>query len=204
MLHPKVLKPGTLDILRAILSIEAFDSFNLVGGTALALQFGHRLSIDLDFFTTEHFDKELAKIELDGIGHWVTDGENKISLRGQLNGVKIDFVTYRYPLLEAISVIEGVRMLSQADISAMKLAAVTNRGAKKDFYDIFFLLRHYSFAQLCNWYQAKFQTNNLFMLLKSLTYFDDAELTETPIILADNVSWEMVKHTILLEVAAYS
>ncbi|MBD2752167.1 nucleotidyl transferase AbiEii/AbiGii toxin family protein [Spirosoma validum] len=186
------------------MAIESFESFNLVGGTALALQFGHRLSIYLDFFTIDPFDKELAKAELSDIGLWQTDSENKIGLRGQLNGVKIDFVTYRYPLLEPIAVIDGVRMLSRADISAMKLSAITNRGAQKDFYDIFFLLRHYSFAQLCNWYKAKFQTNNLFMLLKSLTYFDDAEQTETPILLVDDVSWAMVKNTILQEVAAYS
>lgn len=204
MLHTEVLESSTLGILRSILANETFESFNLVGGTALALQFGHRLSIDLDFFTTEPFDKELVKAELNDIGEWTTDSENKIGLRGQLNGVKMDFITYRYPLISPIVVVDEVRMLSQADISAMKLSAITNRGAKKDFYDIYFLLRRHSFAQLCDWYREKFKTNNLFMLLKSITYFDDAELTETPVLLAENVSWETVKSTILLEVATYS
>lgn len=204
MLHAEVLEPGTLGILKAVLANKLFDSFNLVGGTALALQFGHRLSIDLDFFTTDLFDKELVKAELADMGIWTTDSENKIGLRGQLDGVKIDFVTYRYPLLEPIVIIDDVRMLSQADISAMKLSAVTNRGAKKDFYDIFFLLHRHSFTQLCDWYKRKFRTNNLFMLLKSITYFDDAELTETPVLLAKNISWESVKETILFEVARYS
>lgn len=204
MLYTEVLEPGTLGILRAVLANETFESFSLVGGTALALQFGHRLSIDLDFFTTDLFDKELAKAELTDIGTWTTDSENKIGLRGQLDGVKMDFVTYRYPLLEPVVIIDDVRMLSQADISAMKLSAVTNRGAKKDFYDIFFLLHRHSFTQLCDWYKAKFQTNNLFMLLKSITYFDEAESTETPLLLANNVSWETVKETLLLEVARYS
>lgn len=204
MLHTEVLESGTLGVLRSVLATDTFESFNLVGGTALALQFGHRLSIDLDFFTTDPFDKELAKSELADIGIWTTDSENKIGLRGQLNGIKMDFITYRYPLLEPIVVIDDIRMLSQADISAMKLSAVTNRGAKKDFYDIYFLLRRHSFAQLFDWYKGKFQTNNLFMLLKSITYFDDAELTETPVLLAENVSWETVRDTILLEVATYS
>lgn len=204
MLHTEVLEPGTLGILRAILANETFQAFNLVGGTALALQFGHRLSIDLDFFTTELFDKELVKVELSDLGDWTTDSENKIGLRGQLNGVKMDFITYRYPLISPIVVIDEVRMLSQADISAIKLSAITNRGAKKDFYDIYFLLQHYSFAQLCDWYTEKFKTNNLFMLLKSITYFDDAELTETPVLLANDVSWETVKNTLLREVAMYS
>jgi len=94
-------------------------------------------------------------------------------------------------------------MLSQADISAMKLSAVTNRGAKKDFYDIFFLLKQHSFAQLCEWYKQKFRTNNLFMLLKSLTYFDDAELTETPVLLAKKTNWDIVKKTLRSEVDRY-
>ena len=204
MLHIEVLESGTLGILRAVLANEAFQSFNLVGGTALALQFGHRLSIDLDFFTTDPFDKELIKAELIDLGNWSTDSENKIGLRGQLDGIKMDFVTYRYPLLAPTVVIDDIRMLSQADISAMKLSAVTNRGAKKDFYDIFFLLRRHSFAQLCDWYKQKFQTNNLFMLLKNITYFNDAESTETPVLLGEKISWETVRDTILFEVATYS
>ena len=131
MLYTEVLEPGTLGILRNVLANETFESFNLVGGTALALQFGHRLSIDLDFFTTNSFDNELIKAELADIGAWMTDSENRIGLRGQLSGIKMDFVTYKYPLLEPAVVLEGIRMLSQADISAM-----TNRVAKKDFYDI--------------------------------------------------------------------
>lgn len=204
MLYAEVLESSTLGILKAVLANGTFSNFNLVGGTALALQFGHRLSIYLDFFTTDVFDKELIKAEVTEIGSWITDSENKIGLRGRLNSIKIDFVTYRYPLLAPPIVLEGVRMASLADISAMKLAAITNRGAKKDFYDIFFLLRRHSFAQLCEWYKAKYQTNNLFMMLKSMTYFDDAELTEAPVLLTDKASWQIVKETLLLEVANYS
>ena len=203
MLHTEVLEPGTLGILRAVLDCDTFDSFNLVGGTALALQFGHRLSVDLDFFTSDSFDKELAKAELVEIGDWLTDSENKIGLRGQLNGVKMDFVTYPYPLLQPTTVLDGVRMLSQADISAIKLSAVTNREAKKDFYDIFFLLKQHRFAQLCEWYKHKFRTNNLFMLLKSLTYFDDAEATEMPVLLGKQPGWDVIKKTLLSEVDRY-
>ena len=199
MLHTEVLEPGTLGILKAVLNCDTFNSFNLVGGTALALQFGHRLSIDLDFFTNEPFDKELAKAELADIGNWQTNSENKIGLRGQLNGVKMDFITYRYPLMEAAVIIDSVRTLAQSDISA-----IMNRGAKKDFYDIFFLLKKHTFAQLCDWYKQKFETNNLFMLLKSLTYFDDAEATETPVLVAKNIQWETVKKTLLNEVEQYT
>jgi len=204
MLHTEVLEPGTLDILRAVLSTDTFDSFYLVGGTALALQFGHRLSEDLDFFAPESFDKELVKAELMDIGNRHTDSENKIGLRRKLNGVKMDFVTYRYPLLQPFTVIDEVRILAQADISAMKLSAITNRGVKKDFYDVYFLVQKHGFAQLCGWYQQKFETNNLFMLLKSLTYFDDAEQSQAPVLLTETVSWTMVKQTLLDEVNKYS
>ena len=138
MLHTEVLEPGTLGILKSILDCETFTSFNLVGGTALALQFGHRLFVDLIFFTSEPFDKELAKAELVEIGNWTTNSENKIGLQEELNGIKMDFVTYPYRLLESTVVLDGVRMLSQADISAMKLSAVTNRGQKKTSMIFFF------------------------------------------------------------------
>jgi predicted nucleotidyltransferase component of viral defense system len=205
MLHTEVLEPSTLDILRAISKANAFADFCLVGGTALALQFGHRLSEDLDFFSATLFDKELIKFELQDIGNWHTDSENKIGLRGKLNGIKTDFVTYRYPYIQPVTVIDGIRMLSLADISAMKLSAITNRGVKKDFYDVFFLLKQYSFPQLCDWYRQKFETNNLFMLFKSITYFDDAEQSQTPILLAaQNTSWAIIKQTLLDEVNKYA
>lgn len=86
----------------------------------------------------------------------------------------------------------------------MKLSAVTNRAAKKDFYDIYFLLRRHSFAQLGDWYRQKYQTNNLFMLLKSLTYFTDTDSTETPVLLTEPVSRQTVIETILAEVNKYA
>ena len=86
----------------------------------------------------------------------------------------------------------------------MKLSAITNRGVKKDFYDVYFLVQKHGFTQLCGWYQQKFETNNLFMLLKSLTYFDDAEQSQAPVLLTETVSWTMVKQTLLDEVNKYS
>ncbi|GAB3894496.1 nucleotidyl transferase AbiEii/AbiGii toxin family protein [Larkinella knui] len=203
MLYTAVIEPGTLGILKYISSHDIFESFCLVGGTALALQMGHRLSIDLDFFSPQPFDKELVKTELSEYGDWLTFSENKIGLRGQLNNVKVDFVTYRYPLLEPATSEGGIRMFSTKDIAAMKLSAITNRGAKKDFYDIYFLMRQYGLSQLLEWYQQKYQTNNLFMVLKSLTYFDDAELTETPVLLQKKTGWITVKKTILAAVTNY-
>ena len=208
MLHTAVIEPGTLGILKYISSQDIFESFCLVGCTALALQMGHRLSIDLDFFSPDPFDKELFKTELTEYGDWMTFSENKIGLRGQLNNVKVDFVTYRYPLLEPATSEDGIRMFSikdiaAKDIAAMKLSAITNRGAKKDFYDIYFLVRQHGFSQLLEWYQQKYQTNNLFMVLKSLTYFDDAELTETPVLLQKKTGWITVKKTILEAVTNY-
>ncbi len=203
MLHTATLEPGTLGLLTRIMAQEAMQPFYLVGGTALALQMGHRLSIDLDFFCESAFDKELVKAEMNAIGHWETDSENRIGLRGQLNGVKIDFVTYNYPQISPAWVELGVRMFSQPDIAAMKLSAVTNRGAKKDFYDIFFLLKTYSFGQLCAWYQEKYRTNNLMMVLKSITYFDDADQTGTPVLLDEKVAWTTVQDKLRNEVAKF-
>lgn len=205
MLHTEVLEPRTLGILNDLMAVDSLKSFYLVGGTALALQFGHRLSVDLDMFTTEPFDQELVLTDLrDYIGGIVTDNRNKIGLRLTVQNIKVDLVTYQYPLIREPVTIAGVRMFALEDIAAMKLSAITNRGAKKDFYDLFTLINRYSFAQLCEWYGQKFPDTSLFMMLKSISYFDDADQSETPVLLGHKTSWEDVKATILRAVTNYS
>lgn len=200
MLRTEVLEPRTLGLLNDMMVLDSLASFCLVGGTALALQFGHRLSVDLDLFTTEPFDQELVLADLrDYIGGVVIDNRNKIGMRLPIQSVKVDTVTYRYPLIRPTASINGIRMFAVEDI-----AAVTNRGMKKDFYDIYTLINHFGFAKLCEWYQQKFPDTSLFMMLKSATYFDDADRSETPVLLNQKESWEVVKAFILREVTNYS
>jgi predicted nucleotidyltransferase component of viral defense system len=205
MLHTEVLEPRALGILKDLMELASLKPFCLVGGTALALQFGHRLSVDLDLFTPDLFDKEVLMADLrDYIGGVETNNRNKIGMRLTVQGIKVDLVTYRYPLLSPYVTEEGVRMFALEDIASMKLAAITNRGAKKDFYDIYELISRFGFSQLCHWYQQKYTDTSLFMMLKSVTYFQDADQFETPVLINQTVSWNEVKASILKAVTSYS
>ncbi|MFT7033245.1 MAG: putative nucleotidyltransferase component of viral defense system [Cyclobacteriaceae bacterium] len=148
----------------------------MAGGTALALQIGHRISIDLDFFSEHGFDeKHLVNIlERDYNASIISQYENTVLTN--IEGVKVDIISHQYEQLSKSSVVDGIRMASKDDIAAMKLNAVVNRGAKKDFVDIFFLLHDYSLNQLITLHNRKYPNQNELLVLKSLTYFADADL----------------------------
>jgi len=112
-----------------------------------------------------------------------------------VNGVKIDCVAYPYKWLAPPVVSDGVRLAAVSDIAAMKIAAVTNRGTRKDFVDVFFLLRFHSLEQLMNWYTQKYPDGNTYLTMRSLVYFADAEQEVMPKMLMP-VEWESVKTTI--------
>lgn len=199
MLHLATVYPGTLDLLRKLMSKETFQPFALAGGTALALQIGHRISIDLDFFGKHPFNPEELLQVYAGIGDYQLLSQSKSVLVVNLNGVKVDVVNYRYDLLEPVQETEGVRLLSLPDIAAMKLAAITGRGKKRDFIDLFFLLEIYSLKDMMDFYRTKFPDGSEFLVAKSLTYFEDAEEDEAPVMLLD-ADWSQVKKTIQKEV----
>jgi len=104
----------------------------------------------------------------------------------------VDIIRYRYPLVGDLILAECYQMLSVPDIAAMKLAAITNRGSKKDFFDLHFLLERYSIQEILTFYERKFPGHDTFSVIRSLSYFDDAEEEPDPIMLAD-VSWEQVQ-----------
>jgi hypothetical protein len=87
-------------------------------------------------------------------------------------------------------------MISQPDIAAMKLNAIAGRGSRKDFIDLYFLLRSYSISEMMEFYQRKYPDGSAFLVLKSLSYFDDAEADVQPRMLA-NVEWRDIKNKIL-------
>jgi predicted nucleotidyltransferase component of viral defense system len=119
-----------------------------------------------------------------------------------LGDLKLDFVKYRYQPIRPVQVIDGIRMLHLEDIAAMKLSAVTNRGAKKDFFDVFFLLKHYDLATMLSFFSKKYPQQELFFVLKSLTYFEDADSDIDPDMLIAT-EWETVKTRIAAEVNTY-
>lgn len=177
--------------------LPVLESFFLVGGTALALQLGHRKSIDLDLFTPEPFNNTIL---IDALV--VADFEVNIELEESnmlitnIEGIKVDFVKMSYPILFPTLLTEGVRMLELRDIAPMKLKAIAQRGSKKDFFDVHFLLDHFSLETMISLFQQKFKMYEVFHIIKSLTYFEDAEQSANPVVFDKAVTWRKVKASI--------
>ncbi len=200
MLHFETLPAGSLGLLKDLIAHPELQQFSLVGGTALALRFGHRRSIDFDFFTPEPFDVEsLADTLNHEVEGFETTGMNKIGLNASIDGLKVDFVTYRYPLLAEPETHDGIRMFSLQDIVGMKLSAITNRGARKDFYDLHALIQYLGVDALLEIYRKKYPSHDPMIVLRSMIYFDDAEEDNDPELLKEQ-DWEDVKDAICVVV----
>jgi predicted nucleotidyltransferase component of viral defense system len=181
-------------------SIPELTDTRLVGGTALAFHLGHRLSIDLDLFGS--FDHEILTETLKSatFHSFYVLSESKVIKQYLINQVKVDIVKYdRYQWLEEAVIENQIRIAGLKDIAAMKVAAITNRGSKKDFIDLFFLLKTFNLQKIIELYQTKYPDANLFPAIRSLAYFDDAEREKIPKMLIPT-DWETVKKKITTEV----
>jgi predicted nucleotidyltransferase component of viral defense system len=185
------------------MSQPLLDSFYLVGGTALALQLGHRFSIDLDFFTHHDFDKDVLFDNFKENYDIAIELTNPVITIAYINEVKTDFVKVRYSPQYPIKIIEGVKMLDIRDIAPMKLNAISQRGSKKDFYDIYYLFNHISLEEMLVAYEVKFKTQNMYQVVKSLTYFTDADEFTDPIVFDKNLTWSKIKKSISKTVDSY-
>ena len=171
----------------------------MVGGTSLALQLGHRNSVDIDLFGNQDINQYLFEEKIKEFGEVEISQSSKNILITKINDIKVDFVNYKYPLLKEFLVVDNIRMLSTQDIAAMKLNAIIGRGSKKDFIDLFFLLNEFSLKEILNFYTQKFNDGSIFLVQKSLTYFDDADIQPQPKMFKD-FDWEICKQKILEEV----
>lgn len=200
MLHLETISPDTLTLLKKIQSLDEFNNTRLVGGTALALQLGHRKSIDLDFFGNFETSLEELTTILSEFSTVTPVSSSRMTRFLVVDGVKVDIVSYPYGWIDNPVSAEGVVLAGIKDIAAMKLSAITNRGTKKDFIDYYFLLKRYSLKELIELYQQKYSDAQLFTSIKSLSYFDDAESDPMPDMIVP-VDWDEVKSTIRNEVA---
>jgi len=192
MLYYETIDTPTLELLRKLLAIPSFSFLRLAGGTSLALQYGHRKSIDIDLFGSIDLDNDTLSNVLSEVGE-VKRLNNRMNIHMySINGVKVDIVNYPYPWIDGLCIQDGLRLASDKDIGAMKLAAITGRGTKKDFIDLFELLQRYSLADLIRFYEQKYPDGSVFLVIKSLVYFEDAETEIEPFMLR-NYSWEQVK-----------
>lgn len=200
MLQFNALRPDTLDVLRLTMSQPLLNNFTLVGGTALALHLGHRISEDIDLFTWQRFDIDLLLEELSSHISFKIKVKTPIGTHLFINDVKTDLVYFpAKPIREEIN-IDGVRLLGTEDLVAMKLNAIANRGAKKDFYDIYFLLQEFSIHDMVNLFKEKFKTQDVFGLSRSLSYFKDADKdSDITLLKQKNLLWKEVKQKIIEE-----
>jgi len=204
MLSYQTVKPDTLELLKQLMQIPLFSSLRLVGGTALALQYGHRSSVDLDLFGQLERNTALVTEALFPLGDVVVGSCSEHIKNYWVNGVKIDFVDYsRYPWLDDAVEEDLFRLASPRDIAAMKINAIEGRGSRKDFVDIYFLLQHYSLKEIMDYYARKYPEHSSFRAMLSLAYFDDAEAQPMPEMF-NTVQWEEIKRFILKAVEEYN
>ncbi|MGE4346161.1 MAG: nucleotidyl transferase AbiEii/AbiGii toxin family protein [Flavobacteriaceae bacterium] len=198
MLQTQTVSPELLELLIWLMNEKTFADFSLAGGTSLALQIGHRNSVDIDLFGKSEIQHDLFFDVLGEYGNVEVSRNTKNIFISEVNGIKVDFVNYKYPVLDKFMVVNGVRMFSKKDIAAMKIGAITGRGSKKDFIDLYFLLEDFSLREILDFYNQKYYDGSEFMALKSLTYFDDADSQPQPKMFKE-FNWEKCKNFILEE-----
>ena len=193
-MHEEVINKKTKRVLAALVRSNLIKDFYLARGTALALQYGHRKSIDLDWFKQQSFNTVKLKRDLAALGKIVVDSEEKDTFNLNLAGVKLSFLGYPYKLLFPLLNWQGIKIADHRDIACMKLDAVSSRGSKKDFIDLHFFLQDYSLADLLKLFAKKYKgiEYNKLHILRSLVYFIDADKEPMPLMLR-KVDWQEVK-----------
>lgn len=194
MLHKETVETATLDLIKHLMSDPVFLPFRLVGGTALALMIGHRISVDIDFFSEATFDAK--KVALHVRKNYRTDKPETAanSFSCFINDIKFDCLSHRYPWVGEPVTVEGIRMCSIQDIAAMKVNAIVGNGTRfKDFADIFFILEHLSIQQVIKSFTNKYPGTSEEMAILSLTYFDDVIVPKNLYILDPVVNWNRIR-----------
>jgi hypothetical protein len=198
--HPKVIPASTETTLCALQDAKLLDRFYLAGGTALALQFGHRLSLDLDFFSPEHFDQESLLQQLQALPGFALVSKAPYTLHVTLQRTKVSFLGYAYPMLFPTNPFLEVAVADPREIACMKVSAIASRGTKRDFVDLYASAERYGLKEILRLFGVKYaQTHySTIHILKSLTFFADAEKDPMPHMLV-TIDWDKVKQFFLLE-----
>ena len=203
MLSIQTVYPNTLELLKSLASQPELAQTRLVGGTALALQYGHRQSIDLDFFGILPEEKEELVEMTKRVGNVLVTNRSKMILQTVINQIKVDFVDYsRYKWIDEPVMGDGFVLASDKDIAAMKVNAIIGRGTRKDFIDLYVLLQRYSLSEIMAFYKQKYPDFSEYRALLSMTYFEDAEMQDMPKMFIDT-SWDTMKSTIIEAVKVY-
>jgi len=209
MLQTNSVSESLLDTLLELNKSVLFKNYFLVGGTALSLQIGHRISEDIDLFTKQDIDKDeiLAFMNKKYAKKFQIINVQSSILQIIANDIKIDFVKYDFPLIEDVKNDDGINYLGKKDIAAMKLLATANRGNQaKDFVDVFFLLKEMSLAEMFDFYKQKYDQTDISAIKKSLIYFDDVPKSSWNAVkyINEKPSTAMIKRTIVNSLKNYN
>lgn len=201
MFHLSTINDETYVLLKEIFSIpEIENNFALAGGTSLAFQIGHRVSIDLDIFSPQQFDTTEIEIILSSHKNWKFTPVNKNSrmLFCYINDIKCDFVHEPATILKPFIIDDGVSYFSVEDIAAMKMHTICGRGKRKDFFDIYALIQKFGWEKMLHWFEAKYGSTQYYYLWRSITYFNDAD-EDAPIdgTVPFTKNWEEIKKYII-------
>lgn len=193
-MHKETIAKPARKLLDKLALSSWISDFYLAGGTALALNLGHRVSVDLDFFSERDFNEDDLISKLSSVGDLEVLQKAPQSVTGALDGVKFSFLGYKYPLLKTGSIFNGIGIASIEDIACMKLDALSSRGTKRDFVDIYFIAKIIQLEEIFRLFEKKYASikYNIMHIKKSLVYFNDAEGDPMPIMIA-SVTWNEVK-----------
>jgi hypothetical protein len=209
VLQKNAVSKSLWDVLVDLQKADVFKDYLLVGGTALALQIGHRASVDIDLFTQEDIQKDVLfsylknkykdDFQLVNIQH--------IIVQMDIKGIKVDLVKYDHPLLEEAKQEDGIRFIGKRDLAVMKLEAIANNGTRaKDFVDIYYLLRDIPLTDMLEDFKKKYDLKDISFVKRSLVYFNDVDNENWRLIkpLREKVPVNQIKETILAAVQEYN
>jgi len=198
--HWEVLTPALDQTLRGLAETSYMGGFYLGGGTGLALHLGHRRSLDLDFFSNQTFDSDALVQRLQALPGFSVAAKGEGTLHTQVMATKVSFLSYAYPLLFSPGNLLGMGVADPRDIACMKISAIAGRGTRRDFIDLYAVSQQYGLENLLELFKRKFARVNYSVahVLKSLTYFEDAEKDPMPDLLAP-LSWHELREFFIRE-----
>ncbi|MCR4376164.1 MAG: nucleotidyl transferase AbiEii/AbiGii toxin family protein [Acidobacteria bacterium] len=193
-MHPEVLPEGWASVAVELDELGLLNDAYLAGGTGLALRFGHRVSIDLDLMLPVPFSSEDVRDRLQGrpgLRHLELAPH---TLHAEMRGITISFLHYRYPLLFPTDPLGGLQVADARDIACMMAAAISDRGGRRDFVDLYVAGQTFGLAQILDWFDRKYSgvSYSRTHLLKALTHFGDAEDEPLPALLIP-LNWSDVR-----------
>lgn len=198
-MHAEILTDTQLEVLRTVAPFARDTGFYLSGGTAVALHLGHRRSLDFDWFAPLDFDPDVLEERLLALLSSVTiTAKEDGTLHALASGVQLSFLRYRYPFLQPVVRWDEFEcdLGSVPDLAAMKVAAVANRGSRKDFVDLYSIgVSGLTLPEMVDLYRRRFTNDDLAHVVRSLTYFNDAEREPMPEMLWP-MSWNEMKSAV--------